>query len=108
MNMAQKSLFGSFLAALAMTLFFPILLPAWGLAYFAPFLIIVYYQKRLLTCLWASLLCGLILDLLSSKTHLGFHGLAYLAATSILFPRRRNFFGDNLTTMPLMVFFSPL
>jgi rod shape-determining protein MreD len=75
------------------------------LTYFAPFLIILYYRKSLVASLWGSLACGLILDVLSSRTHLGFYALTFMLTSSILFHQRRNFFGDSLATMPLMVFF---
>lgn len=108
MNIAQKSLFWTFLTALTFTLFSPIACPSLRLTYFAPFLIVLYYRKSFLVSLWGSLLCGLVLDLLSSKTHLGFYSLNYTLATSLLFHQRQNFFGDSLSTMPLMVFFFAL
>lgn len=105
MNLAQKSLLWTFLITLILTLFAPIACPLLYLSYFAPFLIVLYYQKPFLISLWGSLLCGLIIDLLSSKTPLGFYALNYTLATSLLYHHRQNFFGDSLSTLPVMVFF---
>ena len=78
--------------------------PQWKLTYFAPFLIICYYKKPLETCLWLSLLCGLIMDLLSSQRHLGIHSLNYCLTTALLYSQKQHFFEDSLSTIPIMTF----
>lgn len=105
MNLRNKNLFLAFLITFLLTLFQPALFPFLRLMFFVPFLIILFYQKSYLTCLWISFGCGLILDLLSSKTHFGLFALNYTLTTWILYERRRNFFGDNLSTLPIMTFF---
>lgn len=104
MNIVYKNLFWSFLVTLLLNLTIPIIWPAWRLFFFAPFLIILYYQKSLPICLWGSILCGLILDLLSSRSHFGLYALNYTLTTFVLYPQRRHFFGDRLSTLPLMTF----
>jgi rod shape-determining protein MreD len=50
------------------------------------------------------LLCGLILDLLSSHTRLGIHALNFCITLLVIYPQKRNFFADSLTTLPIMTF----
>jgi rod shape-determining protein MreD len=49
---------------------------------------------------------GLLLDFLSSSSFLGLNVTSYCAATALLYPQRRNFFADNVSTLPLLTFFS--
>lgn len=107
MNIAKKNLLISFLVSLLLALLTP-LLPLPNLTYFAPFLILVYYQKPLSTTLWTSFSCGLVIDLFLSSNQLGLYGTTYLVSSSILVHQRKHFFGDNLTTLPIMVFFFSL
>jgi len=62
------------------------------------------YQKRLQTCLWYAFAGGLILDLLSSSPRLGMYAFAFCTASLVLYPQRRNFFADSLSTLPIMTF----
>lgn len=105
MNLERKSILFAFLATLCFTLLMPVLLPNWRLMFFAPFLVILYYRKSYLVCLWSSLLCGLAFDLLVLDTRIGFHAIAYCLTTWILYGQRRNFFADSISTLPLMTFF---
>jgi hypothetical protein len=105
MNLAKKNLYWLFAITLACTLFVPTLYPAGRLFFFIPFLIVTYYQKPYATCLWASLGCGFIVDLLSSASHLGLCAMIYTMTTAILYRQRLNFFGDSLSTLPIMTFF---
>ena len=89
-------------------LIIPATLPSARLFFLAPFLIIMYYQKPLLTCLWASLLCGLMIDLLSSYERLGICAANYTLTTFILYRFREHFFSDSLSTLPLMTVFFAL
>lgn len=89
------------LCVLGSHLFFP----QWPLWFFSPLLIILFYQKSLLFCLWSSCCCGVFLDLLSSHLHFGFYATSYTLTTALLYRQNRNFFADSLTTMPLMTFF---
>jgi len=74
------------------------------LMFFAPFLIIACYQKPLGSCLWLAFFCGLLLDLFSSGTRFGLHALNFCVTILVLYPQRRNFFADSLSTLPIMTF----
>ena len=100
----EKRLDATFIFCLILTLCIPALYPFIKLSFFAPFLIITLYKKNLSTCLWIAFLCGLILDLFSSYSRLGIHALCFCFSLSILYPQRRNFFADSLTTLPIMTF----
>lgn len=104
MSLDQKNISLAFLATLLMTLFGPVIIPSFHLIFFSPFLIILYYKKSYIQCLQASLGCGLILDLLSSQTHIGLQGLSFFLTTSLLYSFRYNFFADSLSTLPIMTF----
>lgn len=104
-NLEYKSITLAFLAALIPTLFFPSCFSNVPLTFFAPFLAIVYYQKSYLVSLWASLLCGFILDLLAVNTQMGLHAIGYCLTTALLYKQRRHFFADSISTLPLMTFF---
>ncbi len=97
------------LVALAVTLFFLIVFPPLfsnvRLMFFAPYLIISFYQKSYITCLWHSFLAGLVLDLLSTDGRLGLYGLGYCLTTALLYNQRRHFFSDSPSTLPIMTFF---
>lgn len=94
-----------FFFVLSLNLLLPALLPLGHLTYFAPFLILLYYRKPLSTCLWCSLLCGLVLDLSTSQYRLGLHAFNYSLTTGILYHQKRNFFEDGPSTLPLVTFF---
>lgn len=72
--------------------------------FFSPLLVILFYQKSYKSCLWIAFFCGLFLDLLTSDIRLGLHAMNYVMTTAILYPQRRNFFSDNLSTLPVMTF----
>jgi rod shape-determining protein MreD len=105
MNLRNKNLKLIFLTTCLFTLFLPTLFPFFHLLYFVPFLIIAIYKKSLSTCLWYSLLCGLLIDLLSDESRLGFYAMNYSLTIFLLYPQRKNFFSDSITTLPLMSFF---
>ena len=80
----------------------PLLFPFSHLIYFAPFLVITFYHFSLRENLWWALLCGFIIDLFSSSTHLGFFALNYCLTTLFLSRYTSYFFEDRLSTLPLM------
>lgn len=97
MNLRHKNLKFTFLASLiAMALF------SFRLHFFAPFLIICYYQKSFPTALRASLLCGILIDLFTSPLKFGLHALNYTLTTALIYHQKKNLFADHLTTLPLM------
>jgi len=105
MNLENKNLTIIFLATILAALSLPVVLPGWRLMVFAPFLVVIFYKKSFLVCLWWSLACGLFVDLLTSNDQFGLHAVNYCLTSAILFTQRRNFFADSLTTLPLMTFF---
>lgn len=44
------------------------------------------------------------MDLLSEYEHFGIYALDYCLTIALLFPQRRNFFADSLSTLPAMTF----
>lgn len=105
MNIDRKSLRFAFIFTLLATLLMPAIFPAARLTFFVPFLVILFYQKELSSCLWVALLCGFIIDLLSSHTLIGIHALNFCLTTWILYGQKRHFFADSITTLPMMTFF---
>lgn len=101
----SKELWVYFFVGLAATLLMPALYPSLKLFYFIPFLIRSYYLKPLSTCLWFSLLVGLILDLLSANVRFGIYSFNYLLTTYVLYRMKRNFFEDSFIAMPSMTYF---
>lgn len=104
LNLDHKRLDIAFALCLLLALGLPSLFPTIRLTFFAPFLIISCYKASLKKCLWLGLVCGFIVDLLSSYTRFGLYSLDYCAALIILYPQRRNFFADSLSTLPIMTF----
>lgn len=100
----RKSLSLGLLSACSLTLIIPAIFPQWHLLFFAPFLVILYYQKSYLFCLWAAFLCGLAIDILSAEMRMGLHAIAYCMTTWLLYDRRRHFFADSFSTLPIMTF----
>ncbi len=105
MNIARKNLGLVFTVSLILFLAMPLFCPQCRFFFFAPFIVILYYQKPFHIALWASIFCGTILDCLSSSTPFGFYALAYALSTIILYEQHRHFFADKMSTLPLMVFF---
>ncbi len=98
-------LIGAFIFALIPFLICEPLLPGWTLTYFAPFLVISYYKKPMITSLWLALICGTLMDLASSTRHLGLHALTYVMTSGLLYGQKKHFFEDRISTIPLMTFF---
>lgn len=82
----------------------PPLLPDLRVLFFAPFLVYSFYHQTKEGSLWLALLCGLIIDLLSAHTRLGFYALNYCLTTNLLYRQKKHFFADNLSTLPIMAF----
>ncbi len=105
MNLEQKNLAFVVIITIAAALSFPVLLPNWKLTVFAPLLIILFYKKNYLACLWWSLVCGAFMDLLASHTQFGLYAVNYCLTTLLIYGLRRNFFADSFSTLPIMTFF---
>lgn len=102
LSLTNKRLDLTFIFCLSLTLAAPSLFPQMRIFFFVPFLIIACYKKNLLSALWFGFICGLILDLLSSSGRLGIHSLNFCITLMILYPQKRNFFADSLSTLPIM------
>lgn len=94
-----------FLYTLGIIFFLPQVAPNLNLFYFAPFLIISFYSQSKIKCLWLSLLCGLIIDLLSAQTRFGTYAVNYALTSWILYGQKQNYYEDSPTTFPIMTFF---
>ena len=93
-----------FIYTLTLAFTLPAFFPGLHLLYFAPFLAASFYRQNKFTCLWLAILCGLLLDLFSSQTRLGFYALSYFLTVEFLYKQQRHFFEDSMTTLPLMTF----
>lgn len=103
MNLYAKRIDLCFFLALIPSLFMPVLFPFIRVFFFVPFLVILFYKKKLSICLWSALLCGLIVDLYS-YSRFGIEAFSYVCTTWILYRYKRHFFADSLSTLPLMTF----
>ena len=104
MNLSKKSTRSIFLLSAFLALSVPVLLPSFRILFFAPYLIIICYQKPYISCLWSALLCGIIIDLFSSPSRFGLQALNYCLTTGILWKQKRHFFADRLSTLPVMTY----
>lgn len=91
----------AFFLALFGALFGTALVPHWHVMAFAPFLAITYQRNKLLGALWLALICGLIMDLITSQFRMGMFSLNYLLTTLLLFSQRRHFFEDKSLAISL-------
>lgn len=103
MNLRHKNLLLSFIAMFIFSLM-GMAFSSVRLNFFAPFLIICYYQKSYPKALQYSILSGCLIDLFSSPLRFGLHALNYSLTTVCIYHQKRNLFADNLTTLPLMTF----
>ena len=106
MNLAKKYLWPYLLLSIALHLIMPLFHSSFRVSFLVPLLVILYYQKPLIFCLWMSFLCGLLLDLLSSERFFGIYTSSYCCATALIYPQKKHFFADNLSTLPLLTFFT--
>ena len=98
-NLCHKKTLFILLASLFLTLYTP-----YKLLFFAPYLVTLFYQRPQNSCLLSALLLGLLIDLLSSYSRFGITALNYFLCTLPLYPAKRHFFSDKLSTLPLMTF----
>ena len=83
-------------------------LPQWGVHYLAPFVVLAALRCSLPISLWLALGCGLLVDLLTSETRLGFHALSYCIALTIVYGLKGTFFRDNRWALPILTCFFTL
>jgi rod shape-determining protein MreD len=100
----RKRLDFIFPCCLILTLIIPSIFPTARLLFFSPFLIVACYKQNLTYSLWIALGCGLIMDFFSSNLRLGIHSLNYCITLIMLYPQKKNFFADSVSTLPIMTF----
>lgn len=93
--MRQVPLYFSFSLGLIAAIFTSAFFPYLHLCFFAPFLAIAYHASTLSKSLWLSLLCGVILDSVSSEFQFGLQSLTFVLTTLVLYPQKRHFFEDK-------------
>jgi rod shape-determining protein MreD len=79
--------------------------PSLHVFYFIPFLLIGFYRYPLKTCLWWALVCGSLVDLLSSHTPMGTHAAIYCLVMCYLYRYKFYFFEERLSILPLMTMY---
>lgn len=99
--MRYKELIPPFILALFALLFSSIFFPSLKLLPFAPFLAIAYNRSSFVRSLYLSLICGLLIDLLSSEVRFGFATLSTCMTTAILYRQKRHFFEDKPLALSL-------
>lgn len=107
-GLSRYRLWIAFLLSLSPLLFLPIFLPTLRLNFFAPYIVICCYQCSFFKTLWQAVLCGFVIDILSSHPLFGLSALNNCLAVSLIYFQNRNFFEDRPSTLPLMTFFFSL
>ncbi len=97
-------LFGIYAYSFCLAMCLPIFFPSLHLIFFAPFLVLCFYRCSLSQCLWWSLACGFMIDLLASQTRLGVYAFNYCLTTICIYRYKFHFFEDRLSTLPAMTF----
>ena len=72
--------------------------------YFAPFCILIYYEKSKIASIWASLICGIFMDAITFNSMFGSFTLNYCCTTFLLYNRKTLFFEDSLSTIPILTY----
>jgi len=108
MNLAKKNPFLLFLFSFLLTILMPVIVPSFTIAYLVPCIVVLFYTKSLIACLWGALGCGFILDILSPHAHLGLYASNFTITAALLYRQKQHFFSDKATTLPLMTFFFSL
>lgn len=96
------SLLPYFCFATFLVFFGDALYPGIKLAFYAPLIVICFYRLPFILCLWVSLACGLLIDLLASTQMFGVHALNYCLSTALIYGRRQNFYNDSISTIPVL------
>ena len=99
------SLLPYFCLATFLVFFGDALYPGIKLAYYAPLIVTCYYRLPFILCLWVSISCGLVLDILSSNHMFGMHALNYCISTLLIYGRKQNFYEDSISTIPVLTAF---
>lgn len=97
-------LFYLFIYVSCLAMLLPLFFPFWHVLYFAPFLVLCFYYRSLIGCLWWSIICGSIVDLFSADTRLGAYAINYCLTTFCLYRYKVHLFEDRLSPLPVTAF----
>ena len=89
----------SFAISTLCSIFLSALFPHIKPIFYAPLLVISFFNTSFITSLWLSFFGGLIVDLLSS-THMGMHALIYALCVAIFY-RQKKYFKNTLINIVL-------
>lgn len=103
MSLTKIKLWPYVIFSLLMILITPSLTTCLQLFFLVPCIVICFYQRSFLTCLWISFGFGLFIDLLSSDLF-GLNILVYCLAVAILYRYKKHFFADSNSTLPICCF----
>lgn len=102
MNLTKIRLWPYAVISLAQLFLMPIFNTSLRLSFLIPCLVVLFYQRTFIFCLWSSFFSGLLLELLSSESFLGLYVTSYCCAAAIIYPQKKHFFADNLSTLPIL------
>lgn len=105
LNLAKKNLPFAFTLCMGLFLTLPLLFPHLKLFFFAPFIVVLIYQKSKGVSCCIALLTGLVLDLFSIHESIPFYAINTCLTVFLLYDQRQHFFGDSVSTLPIMVYF---
>lgn len=94
-----------FIYSLFPLLFWPAIVQTTHLSFFAPFLCILFYKCSIITTLFLSMLCGMMLDLFTGNGVVEVQTLSLITSSAILYRLKTFFFEDGLTTIPILSYF---
>lgn len=104
MNLFKVKVWPYMVVSLGLLFLMPIFHPSFRVLFLLPCLVVLCYQRPFIFCLWASFLCGILLDILSSERFMGLYVTSYCGAVALLYPQKRHFFADNVSTLPILTF----
>ncbi|MDR2539959.1 MAG: hypothetical protein LBC45_05150 [Chlamydiales bacterium] len=100
--MASIPLLYVFLVTLLCTLFSTAVYPQIHLIPFTAFFALLYLRTSLVSSLWVTLGCGLLLDSINSDLRFGFYALNTCLTTLLLHRQKKHFFEERLHSICLL------
>jgi hypothetical protein len=101
-NRYDNSLLSYILLTTCFVFFGDALSPGIKIAFYAPLIVACYYRLPYIYCIWTSLGCGLVLDILSSQHMFAMHTLVYCLSTALTFRHKQHFYDDSISTIPVL------
>lgn len=93
-----------FFLCLLSSFIIPFMTSFYHFIFFAPFLIICFYQKSLWVSLWLAASVGIIDDIFSTSIF-GLSSFNYVLVSLLLYRIKKHFFEDRASTLSIMTFF---